>query len=402
MATEIVMPTLGLTMTSGTVNDLYVKEGDTVSKGDVVASISSEKLTSDVESPVDGVVLKVIAHEGDDIPIKQPLMIVGAPGDAIETSQQPEEAQVKADKQVEETKPTPVAEVKPVHNANERIFITPLARKMAQKLNYDITKISGSGGNGRITRRDVERYQPQVDVAQPVQAVSQAGAGLKGMRKTIAQRMHGSLQSTAQLTLQRKADVTDLMAFRSTVAENLKQPLDKRALSVNTLVTRAVILALQDTPEMNAWYQNGTYTQIPEVHIGMAVAVDDGLIVPVIRDADQMTLTRLGAAIADVADQARRATLPSNLYSGSTFTITNLGGSGIEFFTPILNTPEIGILGVGTITKELSLDADGQIIQRQKIGLSLTFDHQIIDGTPGAEFLAKIVAYLEDPYRLVL
>lgn len=415
MATEILMPTLGLTMTEGTVDEWLVQEGDTVSKGDPVATISSEKLSSDVEAPADGVIIQIVANVGDVIPIKKPMAYVGETGETVGDAGGPAsevvEAEVEEVGEVGEVETAPAtvkAEVP--REAGERIFITPVARKMAEEKGYDIALINGTGGNGRITKRDIERYQPAVDspavapvaAASPVAADVEYGAGLQGMRKTIAQRMMRSVQTTAQVTLHRKANITRLMAFRKDMKEKVTMPLEQGQLSLNTLVTRAAILALKETPEMNAWYHNGEYILMDDVHIGMAVAVDDGLVVPVVKNAGVMNLTELGTRIGEVADQVRNGTLPGDLYSGSTFTITNLGQQGVEYFTPIINSPEIGILGVGTMVKELALDEEDNVVQEMKLGLSLTFDHQIIDGSPAADFLALIVNYLEDPYRLLL
>ncbi len=397
MANEIVMPTLGLTMTAGTVTDILVKEGDTVSKGDALASISSEKLSADVESPVDGIVLKIIANIGDEIPIKKPIMYVGQAGEQVDepSAQASETAEIQvAGKEKEQPEPVQPA------NKGSRLFATPLARKISQQKNYDLSLINGTGGNGRITRRDVERYVPAI--ATTPQAVQNVGSGLTGMRKTIAQRMMNSKQSTATVTLHRKADVSALMAFRKQVQENIAAGIAKEQYSLNAFLTRAVVLALRETPAMNAWYANGEYVPVEAVHIGMAVAVDDGLVVPVIRDAQNKSIAELGQSIASVAKKSRNGTLPGDAYSGSTFSITNLGPSQIEYFTPIINAPEIGILGVGTIMDELGFDAEQTVVARKKLGLSLTFDHQIIDGSPAADFLGKIVSLLEDPYRLVL
>lgn len=167
-------------------------------------------------------------------------------------------------------------------------------------------------------------------------------------------------------------------------------------------MTRAVILALQENRELNAWYHNGIHEVQEAIHIGMATDIEEGLVVPVIREADQMTLSQLGSTIASVASQARNGSLPGDLYSGSTFTITNLGGANIEYFTPIINLPEVAILGVGTLSDELALDTEGTVTVHQKLPLSLTYDHQIIDGAPASRFLETVSEYLNDPYRLML
>ena len=410
MATEVVMPKLGLTMTEGTVVNWFVNEGDKIEQGDPIAEIGSEKLTGEVEAPESGTVIKILAQVGDVVPSKEPMAYIGEPGEKIDSATETDDRSVnetssKTDVETsfssDETKteqPTPTLD-------GERIFITPVARKMAEERGIDIRDVNGTGGNGRITRIDIQRYTPTEKPVASLTAASvpdvEYGAGLTGMRKTIAERMIRSVQTTAQVTNQRKVDVTELMKFRKEIKERINEPLNNGELSVNTLLTKAVVLALRDIPEMNAWYHNGEYIQIDEVHIGMATAIDDGLVVPVIKDAHLMSLLQLGPAIKKVATEARQGTLDGSLYTGSTFTITNLGGYEIEYFTPIINTPEVGILGVGAIQKELELN-NGEVAEKLKLPLSLTYDHQIIDGAPAAEFMSKIAKYLQNPYRLLL
>ncbi|MFT9456334.1 MAG: dihydrolipoamide acetyltransferase family protein [Liquorilactobacillus hordei] len=410
MATEIIMPKLGLTMTEGTVYEWVKNEGDEVKKGDIVASINSEKLTADVDAPTDGILIKILVHEGEDAKCKDPIGYIGTAGENVG-----EEGTIAAAKEAveeakdEESSEQPPQEVKQQlvaqkNNSNEtgRIFITPLARKIATEKGFDYQQIKGTGGNGRVTRRDVENYVPITQTAKTESTAFAAGTGLTGMRQIIAQRMMSSLQNTAQVTLQLKADITNLMDFRKDLKQKVSQPLLDGQLSLTTLVTKATILALKDTPEMNAWYHDGKYEKVTDINIGMAVAVADGLVVPVVKAAGSMTLTELGRSLNTVIDDAREGTLDSSAYSSGTFTISNLGKSGVEYFTPVINQPEIGILGVGTLLKELTIADDGKIEQLVKLPLSLTFDHQIIDGAPAADFLAKIVSYLEDPYTLML
>lgn len=406
MATNIVMPTLGLTMTEGNIETWYVKVGDTVKKGDVVADIGSEKLTGPVESPVDGVVLKLLGQEGDVIPIKEPMLVIGEAGESLETT---DEIVIPIDS-ADTTAPQAISNTAVPNKTHdymgERIFATPLARKLAAERGINLAEVNGTGGNGRITRLDIERYvpipvAPAVSVAQTA-ASADYGVGLTGIRKTIAQRMMRSVQTTAQVTNQRKVDVTRLMEFRKEIKAQVVEPLTKGELSINTLVTKAVIMALKEHPTLNAWYHSGVHEVKAEIHIGMATDVEDGLVVPVVENADKLSLSHLGQTITELATQARQGTLPGNLYSGSTFTITNLGGANIEYFTPIINLPEVAILGVGTLLDELALDSEGEIIVRKKLPLSLTYDHQIIDGVPAARFLETLSDLLNNPYKLIL
>ena len=400
MATEITMPKLGLTMTEGTVDNWAKKEGDAVSKGEVVCTISSEKLSYDIESPVDGTLIKILVAEGDDAECTAPIGYIGELGEQVSEAASPAEPTSAPVEENKATSEEPKAQAAPERKAGERIFITPLARKLAAEKGFDIAQINGSGGNGRITRRDVQRHQPSVETTITA-APSTVGAGLKGMRKTIAERMMHSLQSTAQVTIQQKADITNLLAFKKELQSKSSVPLKDGQLSITTLLSKAVILALKETPDMNAWYQDGSYEKQEAVHLGMAVAVADGLVVPVVEDADRMTLTELGKTLNSRISEARDGSLAGKHYSGSTFTISNLGKSGAEYFTPIINTPEIGILGVGSMQSQLAFDENHEVVELKKLPLSLTFDHQILDGSPAAEFLGRIIFYLENPYSLV-
>ena len=394
MATAILMPKLGLTMTEGTVDAWYKQAGDSVEKGEVIATISSEKLTHDVEAPEAGVLQIVTAEEQEQV-CKEPIGYVGAAGEEVATVAVPEEPVISN----EATAEAPIEVKAPVRQQGTRIFITPIARKIAAERGYDYTQIPGTGGNGRITRRDVESYVPVAEAA-PVKAISNTDEGLTGMRKVIAKRMHASLHDTAQVTLHRKANISSLMKFREKMKKKLGDE-GKASLGINVLLTRAVVLALKDHPEMNASYANGEHTKHEAIHIGMAVAVDAGLIVPVIRDATNQSLSQLADSLQNVATGARNNTLSSDLLSGSTFTISNLGHAGVEYFTPILNTPEIGILGVGALSTKLVFTKKGKVKEQQELPLSLTFDHQVVDGAPAGEFLQTICQYLENPYRLV-
>lgn len=401
MAEKLIMPTLGLTMTEGTVDQWYKQVGDTVAKGEAVVTISSEKLTHDVESPIDGVLLSIIADEGAEVPCQELIGYVGETGEEIPSGEVSEKASDEDIVEVKETKVETIAgNQPPTRDAGARVFATPLAKKMAQAKGFNLEEIIGTGGNGRITRRDVERFVPSMPVAS--QVLSDIGEGLEGMRKVIAKRMHQSLHQSAQLTLHRKADITSLLAFRQDLKAKSNGKLSRSALSINTLMIKAVTLALKEHPEMNAWYDGQALVTHDEIHMGVAVSVHDGLVVPVIRDVHQKGLSQIGEDFVTVTSQAVDGSLPGDLYSGSTFTITNLGNAGVEYFTPILNTPELGILGVGATTNKLIFDDNKEIKEISELPLSLTFDHQVIDGAPAAEFLSKITYYLENPYLLVV
>lgn len=413
MATDVLMPKLGLTMTSGNVDEWYKKEGEPVKKGEPICTISSEKLTMEVEAPADGVLVKVIAHQGAEVPVKEVIGIVAQEGETPQSQPVEQAPEAKLERNEKEQKNVIPAE-KPIESHTGRIFVSPLARKLAKEKNINLSLVKGTGGNNRITRRDIEAYEissskevaPAVEIYSfPVNTADRnLGTGLTGMRKIIAKRMRNSLAQSAQLTIHRKADLTAFMMFKENIKNHLTETEIAGSLSLTVCVAKATILALKEYPEMNSWYETDTngFQTFEEVHLGMATAISDGLLVPVIRNAHQMSLKELSGNITKTTQAAREGSLANDLVTGSTFTLTNLGQSGVEYFTPILNTPESGILGVGSLQDKLTLDKEGQVIQSKELPLSLTFDHQIIDGTPAAEFLERIIYYLENPYLLVL
>lgn len=406
MAETILMPKLGLTMTEGIVNEWYKKEGDSVKKGEVVCSISSEKLTQDVESESDGVLLKIVVPGGEEAKCTTPIGYVGQPGEAIPTGDSAAPAEeptaAKETAPAAASAPATTAQAKPVVQNGQRIFISKLAKKIALDKGIDYSAITGTGGNGRITRRDVEKYIASGAanaVSAPV-AVGPAGAGLSGMRKVIAQNMMHSLQSTAQLSLHRKANIDQLMQFRNELRSKLLDSVDGATFSLNIFLLKAVALALQEVPELNSHYDGQSYQQLDTINIGVAVSLDEGLVVPVISDVAHKTLTQLAEDFHGAVASAREGNFASA--AKGTFTITNLGAEGIEYFTPVLNTPEVGILGVGALSERLYLDKDNGVQVAKELPLSLTFDHQVIDGAPAAKFLSILAKYLANPYRLLV
>lgn len=297
----------------------------------------------------------------------------------------------------------------------ERIFISPLARNMAKDKDLDITRIKGTGGNDRITKLDIQRvdsegydYEGEADTSNENASstpqnfdVSSIGEGLNPMRQRIAQNMRQSLNNTAQLTLHRKVNADRLLDFKARLSEELKDADQDVKLTVTALLAKAVVLALKEYGAMNARYENGELTEYDDVHLGIATSLEDGLMVPVIDNADTKSIGTLAKEIKTSAEAVREGNTGDVQLSGATFTITNMGASGIEYFTPILNLGETGILGVGALAKELVLEGD-QVKQVSRIPLSLTFDHQILDGAGAADFLKVLAKYIENPYLLML
>lgn len=419
MAYEVLMPQLGLTMEEGTVSQWIKHEGDEVKTGDVIVEITTDKLTNEVASEHDGVMLRIVAQEGEDIPVKGLLCYIGQPGEAVgDAPAAPAAAPAAA-----ETAPAaaaPAAAPAPVAAANgKRIRISPLARKTAAKMGVDYSGIAGTGPSGRIVVKDIlaaAEAQKNAPAAAPAAAEAAPAkkeapkAGLElmegdtvvkltGMRKVVAERMLASHTEIPPVTQNIKVDVTELMKFRKMLlAETGKK------YSVNDLVLKAIAKCLTQHPEILVSFDEANHQIIQRKHvnIGMAVALDAGLITPVIRDADKMGLDTLAATAKDLAARAKENKLTADEYKGSTITVSNLGMFGIETFTPIINQPDSVIVGVCAIEDELQMDDEGKLSKHQVMRLSVTLDHRTLDGAVVAKFEMDLRDILQNPMSIVL
>lgn len=419
MAYEIIMPQLGLTMEEGTVSRWIKQEGDAVKVGDIILEITTDKLTNEVASEFEGTLLKIVAQEGEDIPVKGLLAYIGQPGEAVGGAAP---AAVVAAPVVA---PLPVVAAPasvPASAGDRRIRISPLARKTAAKLSVDYSNIVGTGTCGRVTQRDIlAAAQAQKTAPAPVAAAPAASASvvaaekktvpatalelmegdtvvkLVGMRKVVAERMLKSHTEIPPVTQNIKVDVTKLMKFRKTLlAETGKK------YSVNDLILKATAKCLRAHPEILVSFDGDKIIQRAHVNLGMAVALDAGLIVPVIRDADKMGLDQLAETARDLAARAKENKLTPDEYRGSTFSVSNLGMFGIETFTPIINQPDAAILGVCAIQDELAMDDEGNIYKKQVMRLSMTLDHRLLDGAVVAKFEMDLRDMLENPMSILL
>ena len=414
MAFEIKMPQLGLTMEEGTVAQWLKQEGDTVAKGDVLLEITTDKLTSEIESEADGVLLKIVAKEGEDVPVKGLLGYIGEAGETVgdaAPAAAPAAAAAPAEVPVAAPAPAPAAKAD-----GSRIRISPLARKTAAKLGVDYQNLAGSGPSGRIVQKDIlaaaeaAKQQPAPVAEAPAAAPAPAAKSgelelmdgdevvkLAGMRKVVAERMAKSAREIPTVTQNVKIDVTKLVAFRKQINETSGQKF-----SMNDFILKAVANALRANPHILVSIEGNQIIKRAHVNLGMAVALDDGLIVPVIRDADKLSLSQISATAKDLAVRARENKLAMDEYKGSTFTISNLGMFGVETFDPIINQPDAGILGVCAVQDELDMDEEGKIFKKQVMRISFTFDHRLIDGAVAAKFELAIKELLEDPMRILL
>ena len=410
MAFEILMPQLGLTMEEGTVTQWLKQEGDPVKAGEAVLEITTDKLTNEVTSEHDGVLLKIVAQEGEDIPVKGLLGYIGQAGEQVDDTAAPAPAAAPAQASAAPATPAAAPAAAP---SGVRIRISPYARKLAAGMGVDYSHLTGSGPSGRIVAKDIlaaaeaQKAAPAAPAAAPAAPAPKKGGlelmdgdtvvKLSGMRKVVAERMLQSHTEIPPVTQNTKVDVTALMQFRKSLAETAG-----KKFSVNDLILKATAKVLRQHPEILVSYDNGQIIQRAHVNLGMAVALDAGLIVPVIRDADKMGLEELAAKAKDLATRAKGNQLTTDEYKGSTFSVSNLGMFGIETFTPIVNQPDAGILGVCAIQDELVMDDEGSISKHQIMRLSFSLDHRLIDGAVAAKFIMDLRDLLQSPMNILL
>ena len=444
MPTEILLPQWGMEMDEGTVVRWLKKEGDPVQEGEPLVEIETAKLTTELESFASGILTRIVVPEGGTVPIRAVLAILTAPGEEIAAPEPSPGVPAAAE-------PAAAVSVPAAAHAGQ---VVPAARRLAREHNVALARVHGSGPNGRILIADVERAieaskaaGPQDGVAAPVGQVVPAarrlarehgvdltgvrGSGpngriliadveraisspksppaptgdsdpshqsvrIEGIRRTIASRMLNSLQTMAQVTLTTEANVSEAMTLR----EGLSRHADGPGLSPLHLVVKACARALQDHPRMNAIQTEEGFRLMDLVNIGLAVSLPEGLVTPVLRDAASKSLGQIAAEARHLAARTRenRAT-PEDLADGS-FTVTNLGAYDIDAFTPIINPPQVGILGVGRAVDK-PIIANGEVVKATMMVLSLTFDHRVVDGAPAAAFLQAVKGYLEDPWWMV-
>ncbi len=440
MATIVVMPQLGNSVESCIIVEWMIAEGDTVSVDQTLASIETDKSTMEVPSTAEGTVLKLLWEEGDEVPVKDPLIIVGEPGEDI-SGLVPGGDAAPAEATDAPAAQAAAPEAAAPAFATERATgaVSPRARALAALNGIDASAITeGSGPHGRVIERDVAaaiaagpvltsaaraagvsategtgiggrvsvadagrtaEAAPAPAVAAPAAAADFPGAStsapLKGVRKVVAKRMMESLTSTAQLTLNTTANAAGILAMRKKV-KNADGSLGLNKITLNDLVCFAVSRTLLKYPVFNAHLEDGVLTQFEQVHLGFACDTPRGLLVPVIRSAQALGLKAFSDEAKRLAGGAIDGSLSPDFLSGGTFTVSNIGSFGIETFTPVINLPQTAILGVGAITPRPAVAADGSIGVEQRLNLSLTIDHQVIDGADGARFLRDLVAAIEN------
>ena len=403
MASIVKMPQLGLTMEEGLIVSWNKKEGDAVAVGDLLMEVETDKLKSEILSEFEGTLLKIIAPAGSEIRVQGILAYIGKPGEKIEDAAVSAPAPSTAPVAAASAPTVPVQAVKAAPGG--RIKISPLAKKTAVKMGVDYAHLAGSGPGGRIVQKDI--------LAAPKSAAAGAAPGaaplgieimagdevvkLSGIRKTVAQRMTASSSEIPAVTTISKVDVTRLLDLRKKLSEDM----DKK-YSVNDFMLKAVAKALQTNRRVLVSWNGGSIIQRAHVNLGMAVALDEGLIVPVIKDADKLGLDALANTAKDLAARARDGELTADEYSGSTFTISNMGMMGMESFTPIINQPNAAILGVCAIQDELDMDAANNVFKKKVMRLCLTWDHRLMDGSDAANFQKTLTDLIENPMSILL
>ncbi|HKO61532.1 MAG TPA: pyruvate dehydrogenase complex dihydrolipoamide acetyltransferase [Pyrinomonadaceae bacterium] len=438
MATQVIMPKLSPTMEEGQLSRWLKKEGDQVSMGEPLAEIDTDKATMEMQALTSGVLRKILIQEGESAPLGQTIAIIGeadedisalanqAPAAAKTVEVPAPDSDTPAAEQPKEptpTAPAPPPQAAPPAQGNGqqppkgddggRLIVSPLAARMAAEAGVDLRSITGSGPGGRIIKRDVEglisvgvktaeaepravepRARPQVEPGQPSTYHDEP---LSEMRRTIARRLVTSLGPIPHffLTVEIEMDrVAEMRANINAVEPDLK-------LSINDIIIKVAAAALVQHPQVNASFQDKTVRYYDRADIGVAVAIEDGLITPIIRSADQKSLTQIAGEVRDLADRARNRKLKPEEYMGATFSISNLGMFGIDEFTAVINPPEGAILAVGTMTPK-AVVRDNQVVVRQMMHVTMSCDHRVIDGATGAKFLQTFKKILENPLLLVV
>lgn len=440
VSVTVTMPKLGLTMKTGKVSKWLKAEGDAVKKGEALFEVETDKITNSVEAPEDGILFQIVVPAGSTVAVQTVIGVIAAPGEtperleagqagaapAADAKPAAKQGAAKAEPQAAptEVRASPAAkrlarelgvdlaqvkgtgpdgrikegDVTAYHEAVAKIRITPLAAVLAAKAGLDVRTLTGTGERGKITREDVERALNPEAAATDTATADAAGPKvlpMAGMRKAIADNMAASLAQAAQLTLVTEVDATESLEFLACVRAMYKKDKAFR-VSMNDILILAASRALLRFPMMNSTQVGEEIFLHDSVHMGVAVAIEGGLIVPVLRDADKKTLPQIARESREIAGRARTGALTSDDLSGGTFTISNMMRSPVDFFTPILKPTETGILGVGRVL-EKPVVHKGEIKIRSMMGLSLTFDHRVIDGSPAGEFLSLLCQYVEQP-----
>lgn len=437
MATVVILPKQGQSVESCIITEIYKKKGDAVKKGDVLFSYETDKASFEEESPIDGVVLECFYHEGDEVEVLLNMMVIGEPGEDYSTFTESRTTTIDENTDTTESSPT----VQQFNNSSiqqlndstiQHSFISPRAKALAEKETLDIRQLSGSGPKGRVIERDVQvalKNKPKLTALAKKIVIEQglhaqtAGTGLAGtvkatdlvtsenvlnrvgyedkklsnMRKLIAKAMHSSLKNSAQLTHHLGADARRILELRKTAKQAFESGKLTVNITLNDMVCFAVIKALKEFPQVNSHFMVDTMRLFNKVHLGLAVDTERGLMVPTIRNADDLSIIGLASQLKEAANSCKKGAINPELLSAeaATFTVSNLGNYGVEMFTPVINLPQSAILGVNTIVPRPKDLGGGVYAFVPYIGLSLTYDHRALDGGEATRFLKQIAIEIE-------
>lgn len=427
MSTPIIMPKQGQSVETCIINEWFVKKGDLIKKGDKLYSYETDKAIFEVEAETEGKLLEIFFHGGDEVPVLVNVAVVGKEGEEVESFRPGKTAtESKAATVVEKAEAPIIIESAP---RGSEVLISPRAKKLAGKFNINYWGIAGSGANKRIIEQDIlnlmesgkvmTKLASQVSQEQGMPIATHTAIGgrasisdlaaaetsgsdfelvkLSNMRKIIAQKMQASLQNSAQLTHHISANASQLMAAREKVKERISLQGGAN-ITINDFVCFAIIKALQIKPAINCHFMGDAVKQFKKVHLGIAVQTERGLLVPILRNAGELSLSEISTQLKTLADNCKKGSVEPSLLDSqnATFTVSNLGSFGIESFTPILNIPQAGIMGVNAITLRHTYNERKEIVLAPHIGLSLTYDHRVIDGAPASEFLAEVKKQIEN------
>jgi pyruvate dehydrogenase E2 component (dihydrolipoamide acetyltransferase) len=406
MATEIKLPRLGQGMESGTIVKWLKSEGDQVEKGEPLYELDTDKVTQEVEADASGVLLKIAVAEGE-VPVGKTIAVIGEQGEAVEVSEDEQEegsparAREQERERGREASSEPVTELRQPSTTNGRIKASPLARRIARERGIDLGNVAGTGPEGRVVAEDVERAAATGAPTAPAPAAAPTPTfvpqeveveQLSSMRKTIARRLTEAWQAPVfQLGI--TVDMGRALEVRKRLVE---LNADGAKPTLSDLLTKICAMALMRHRAVNALYKGDAIELYPTANIGIAVAIPNGLVVPVIQGCERKTIAEIATARAELVDRARGGRLQQGDLDGGTFTISNLGMFGIERFIAVLNPPQAAILAVGS-TEEKPVVVDGEVVVRLRMELTLTCDHRAIDGATGAQFLGDVKAFLEEP-----
>jgi pyruvate dehydrogenase E2 component (dihydrolipoamide acetyltransferase) len=400
MAVAVIFPKLDEAMASGKVVRWLKNEGDPVEKGEIILEIESEKTSFELEAEASGILSKVTAKEGDEVPIGTTIAFILKPGE--------EAPEVETPVKVEAKKEPPKAEVKAeapkLASEPKEIKASPLARNIARENNVNLSLVTGTGPGGRITKEDVIKFVEEGKTATPAPTATPAGTEeevvpLSTMREVIARRMTESFQ-TPHFYLTVEVDAQELQRTRQQLLPVIESKTGIR-LTLTDLVVKVVARALEKNPAINCSYTDGSVKLLKRIDIGLVTSVEGGLMVPVIRNASTKSLAEIAQARAELVQKARERTLTKEEMAGSTFTISNMGMYDIDQFSAIIQPPEAAILAVGRIAEKV-VARNGEMVIRPVMSLTLSIDHRILDGALGAQFLQTVKSYLEQPLNLIL